>query len=756
MPLDTDWLFGGRLSDASTAADFNDGGFTRVTLPHCVTKLSWRDWDPSSWEQQWIYRRHFNLPASARAGRVFVAFDGVMVGATPVINGHALPTHLGGYLPFRHELTEHLREGDNVLAVAVDSRWSNVPPEGAPVGPKRIDYLEPGGIHRGVRLEIVPPIAIADVFAKPINVLEANRRIDVACTLDAGVALPAGTRLVAELRDGSRILAHAERAVDPAGPGPVAAGLTLSDLGNVALWDVDRPQLYDLVTTLVIAGQPVHDHRVRLGLRDARFELDGFHLNGRRLQLFGLNRHELYPYVGAAMPARVMRRDAEILRREFACNIVRCSHYPQSEAFLDACDEQGLLVWEEVPGWGYIGDAAWQKLLLRDVRDMITRDRNHPSIVIWGTRVNESPNEEELYHQTRAIAKSLDDSRPTSGTMTSGSRKTWQTKWHEDVFAYDDYHAEPDGTVGIEPPVPGHPYLLAEAVGQFNYAARKGFNSIYRRGGDVATQQLQALRHAQAHSRAAVNPRICGVIAWCAFEYGSLVNPWHNVKCPGVADVFRIPKLGAAFYRAQVDPAVRPVIEPNFYWDFGAQTPRGPGKHAAIFSNCDRLEVFVAGVHHASLTPDRTDYPHVRHAPSFVDLELDGSGHPELRIDGYVGGRRVASRTFSSDPTRDQFVVTADDPALRGDGSDATRIVFRVADAFGANRAFGAGTVTFELAGPAELVGDNPFVLDDAGGAGAVWVRSQASGSGDVILTAHHVRLGATTLHLKIEPAINA
>ena len=170
---------------------------------------------------------------------------------------------------------------------------------------------------------------------------------------------------------------------------------------------------------------------------------------------------ELYPYVGFSMPGRVQRKDAEMLRREFNCNIVRCSHYPQSEAFLDACDELGLMVWQETPGWQYLGDQNWQDLAVGNVRDMILRDRNRPSVIIWGVRINESANDPALYRRTREIAKSLDDSRPTSGTMTPSSLKNWEQEWHQDVFAFDDYHAAPDGSVGIREPLPGVPYLIA-------------------------------------------------------------------------------------------------------------------------------------------------------------------------------------------------------------------------------------------------------------------------------------------------------
>jgi beta-galactosidase len=745
--LNQDWLFGGNFTADALKQRFDDASFSKVTVPHCVAKLSWQNWDPDQWEDMWIYRRHFSLPKECRNRRVFLHFEGVMLGARPTFNDHALPEHLGGYLPFHYEITDWLQE-QNVLALAVDSRWSNVPPEGSPKGPEAVDYLEPGGIHRPVSLRAVPQIFISDVFAKPVAVLDSSRRVEVTCSIDAAVVPIKPLRLKVELRDGPRTLATAEQPLTIEKSGETTAKLTLSNLGNIQLWHVDTPRLYDVVTTLILNGAPLHDCRTRVGFRDARFEVDGFFLNGQRFRLFGLDRHELLPYAGFAMPSRVMRRDAEILRREFNCNAVRCSHYPQSEAFLDACDELGLLVWQETPGWQYVGDdSAYQDLVVRNVEDMVRRDRNHPAVVIWGVRVNESRNVPALYQRTTAAAKALDDSRPTSGSMTSQSKKGWQ----QDVFALDDYHSAPDASVGIEPPVPGVPYMLAETVGQFSYQAKHGFNNKYRRAGDLDLQTHQALYHAEAHDRAAAFPTLCGVIAWCAFDYGSLMNSYNAVKCPGVADVFRIPKLGASFYRTQGNPATRPIILPSFYWDFGAKSPRGSGKNAAIFSNCDRLEVFVAGKQIAALEPDRKNFPNLKHPPFFCDLEFDGAHHPELRIDGYVDNKLALSQHFSSDPSQDQFFLAADDSELTGDGSDATRLVFKVVDKFGAERAFADGEVTFEISGPGTILGDNPFALADSGGVGAVWIKTIPNGSGQIVVNATHSSLGKKSVTIQVQ-----
>src|SRR5665213_711759 len=164
--LDQNWLFAGKAASATA-----ETAFTNVTLPHCVSTLSWENWNADSWQDIWLYRRHFSPPKDFADRRVFVKFDGVMVTADVSINGVPLPTHKGGYLPFTHELTAELKPGDNVLDVKVDARWQDVPPAGSPKGTRQVDYFLPGGIIRGATIYAVPQVFIGDVFAKPIDVL---------------------------------------------------------------------------------------------------------------------------------------------------------------------------------------------------------------------------------------------------------------------------------------------------------------------------------------------------------------------------------------------------------------------------------------------------------------------------------------------------------------------------------------------------------------------------------------------------------
>jgi beta-galactosidase len=754
IPFGADWRFG-PASAGSSLPGFDDSGFVPVTLPHTVVPLSWQEWDPAAWERVWVYRKHFDARDGLAGRRVFLDVGAALTHSTVTLNGTEVGDHLGGYLPFSFEITGLVEPTGNVLAIRLDSTFNlNVPPD----RPGReastsVDFWQPGGIYRDVRLRAVPQVFLADVFAKPVNVLDAAaRQVVVQATVDAAVALPSASAEVAvELRSDDDVVAAGRVPVAITAPGQATVTVTLSGLGDITLWDLDEPKLYHVVVTLLVDGHRHDEYRVRTGFREATFAMDGFYLNGRRVKLLGVNRHQFFPFAGGAMPARVQARDAKIIRRELNCAMVRCSHYPQSEAFFDACDELGLLVWEEAPGWGYLGDSSWLALASRDIGEMIVRDRNHPSIVIWGARLNETPNNGPFYTSTNELAHRLDDSRPTAGAM-AGMRLT--TDYEQDVFAENDYSSVtgPGGAKqpSLEPPVDGvgRPYLVTEAVGTLSGPAR-----FYRRTDPQAVQQGQATAHARVHAIAAADDRYCGVLAWSGIDYpsGAGGNVYRGVKYTGVVDLFRLAKPGAAIYQAQVDPRIRPVIAPAFYWDFGRVSPVTSLPAAMICANLDRLEVYVGGSHFASVTPDGGEYGALAYPPSFVDFRgVDGSSLPDLRIDGYLGPDLVASRSLASDPSFDTLWLAADDDEIDGDGVDATRVAFRAVDRYGAPRPFVTGQLELDVSGPAVLVGDNPFDFAAAGGAGAVWIRSRPGSAGSVVVSASHPVLGVAVVGVNV------
>jgi len=724
--MNRNWLYGGNSVSGGVAPEFDDRQFQRVTLPHSNRLVAWHSFDDRAYQFVSIYRRHFRPPAAWKGRRIFVDFAGAMTAATVSINGTRLGEYKGGYTLFSFELTPHVRwDGDNVLAVELDSTERvDIPPFGG-----NIDYLTFGGIYREVHLRAVADTFLENVFARPLEVLSTGRKVRVRCYVNS--ARGGGrVQLEAELRDGGKVLARASREVDAISG--ASYDLLLEGIGPVGLWDLDHPRLYDVVVRLSSGAQILDEHAARIGFREARFTPQGFLLNGKPLKLRGLNRHQTYPYVGGAMPARVQRRDAIILKKELKCNIVRTSHYPQSANFLDACDELGLLVFEEIPGWQHIGDKAWQDIAVRNVGEMIRRDWNHPSIVLWGVRINESMDNHDFYVRTNELAHSLDDSRQTGGV-----RYVYESERLEDVFTMNDF--------GFPLRPPNHPLYLNT---EFN-----GHMFSTKRIDNVERVAEHVLRHARVHNQLASDGRYAGGIAWCAFDYNTHANfgSGDRICYHGVSDIFRIPKPAAGFYRSQCDPSEEVVLEPGFFWSAGDRATAGGPGIVPVCSNCDHLKVFLDGKLKAEVEPDRKTYSHLKYPPFLVNLtDLPLSPWGDLRIDGYLKGKKVISKTLSGTGTDAALAVEPDDLELVGDGIDATRVVLKVVDDFGNIRQFATGAIALTIEGPGEIIGENPFALP--GGAGAVWVKTKEA-SGTIRLTAKHPYLPARSIEIRVTPA---
>ena len=661
-----------------------------------------------------------------------------MAATTVWLNGEKVGEYNGGYTPFSFELTPHLDpRGCNLLAVEVDSReLPEVPPFGY-----EIDYLTFGGIYREVALRLVPPTHIADICARPSGVSAGVATLDVIVSLNQ-IEPNRGVNLIeVALLEEQTILARTaitlpqlNNAVDT-----VPYMLRLHDLAGIVAWDLDNPHLYTVRVRLLADAKLVDEDSRRVGFRTASFTENGFELNGRVIKLHGLNRHQTYPYAGGAMPTRVQQRDATILKKTLKCNIVRTSHYPQSRHFLDACDEQGLLVLEEIPGWQHVGDAAWQDLAIDNVRRMIHRDRNRPSIVLWSVRINESRDDHAFYSKTNAVARELDPTRQTIGV-----RSFQDSEFLEDVFGMNDF--------GFPLKAPNHKrYLNTEFVGA-EWPVRSSDNN--------AIQREHVLRYARIYNQLASDSSYAGGLGWCAFDYNTHADfgAGDHVCYMGVMDMFREPKAASGFYRSLCDPQVEPVLEPAFH--FAENDEPGDFHEEVICSNCDALKCFVKPLDApdgqafhpiVELTPARDHFPHLAHPPFLLSLPNGNDDWGDLRIDGYVQGAKVISKTISGRGALRRLEVVADDASLFADGSDATRVVMRVTDEYGNVQRMCGDPLRLTLSGPATLVGPKTVAL--TGGTIAVWIRATQQ-PGHVRFTATHEIFGAQVIEIEIAAAM--
>jgi beta-galactosidase len=411
------------------------------------------------------------------------------------------------------------------------------------------------------------------------------------------------------------------------------------------------------------------------------------------------------------------------------CNIVRTSHYPQSPHFLDACDELGLLVLEEIPGWQHVGDEQWKELAVSYVESMIRRDWNHPSIIIWGVRVNESGDYHDFYTKTNNLARSLDDSRPTGGV-----RYKYDSELLEDVFTMNDFR--------IPLREPNHPlYLNTEFIGHM-YPTKRNDN--------VERVTEHAMRHARVHNQLASEKGYAGGLGWCAFDYNTHANfcSTDRICYHGVADIFRIPKPAGGFYKSQCDPKEEIVLEPAFDWSRGDHDETFTV--AMVSSNCDNVKMYIADRLIADLKPDRETFAHLKYPPFVKNIhdQISRGAWGDMKIEGYIDGQKVITKMLSGRGADRQLLVEPDDRELIGDGIDATRVVFKVTDEYGSIRPLANASIVLSLTGPGEIIGENPFSL--FGGVGAVWIKTKQA-AGTIRLTARHPVLGSKTIDILVK-----
>lgn len=703
LRINDGWLF----APEKRPADTPDSQFEPVTLPHPNITLPHHNLRDTEFQFASTYRRRFTFPSLPSGHRVFLDFDGAMMATTVSVNGHTFPEYRGGYTPFSYDITDHLLQGaENWLTVYVDStERPDIPPFGG-----RVDYLGFGGIYRDVYLRTISACHIQNVFIKPQGLLTDEPRIEMQVTICNQTDETQQLVIVGALeywRDEMEVIQI-----------PPQTSITTSIWSDLRaypnkdsyLWSPDNPKLHNFNFRLFqMKGFNSMDEKqldalqIRTGLREAMFADDGFYLNGQKLKLIGLNRHQTYPYIGGAAPARLQYYDAEILRYDLGCNIVRTSHYPQSPHFLDRCDEIGLMVLEEIPGWQHIGDDYWKQLSLRDLGTMIERDRNHPSIILWGVRINESADDHDFYTATNKLAHQLDPTRQTTGT-----RYFQHSEFLEDVFGFNDF------SNGIEQPL--HlPFLITEFGG--NMFPTKTWDNEER-------QVEHAIRHARVQNMQLGHPMITGALGWCAFDYNTHKDfgSGDHVCYTGMMDIFRLPKFAAYFYASQVPHQRKITLQAATFWTIGDRSGGG-NNPVVVFSNVDEVEMFVGQDLIGRYEPAFNQFPNLPHPPFIIPVHMQwGEVYGNLLLVGYVNGKPVCEQQIALDGTPEHLRLETAHPELLADGSDMTWVWLHVVDLYGNRLPYSNAIANLSLSGPGQLIGDNPIAL--VGGQGGLLVRA--------------------------------
>jgi len=472
-----------------------------------------------------------------------------------------------------------------------------------------VDYLGYGGIYREVRLEILEEQYIKSCFLTCGNIDTNIVTADIeTSSVNEGI-------IEVSVYDKDKQVCFSSVKLDKSCENFVSID---SVVNNKILWSINNPYLYDVKVTLLVNDEIKDETNNKFGFREAKFTKNGFFLNKERIKLRGLNRHQSYPYVGYAMPKSAQEKDADILKYDLGVNIVRTSHYMQSKHFLNRCDEIGLLVLEEIPGWQHIGNEQFKKNSLRNVYSMITRDYNHPSIILWGVRINESPDDDDLYKQTNQIAHSLDKSR-----QTCGIRNFVNSNMFEDVYTFNDFIHSGGKDILRKPNKVkrGVPYLVTE----FN-----GHMFPTKRFDDESHRVEHALRHLRVINEAVKNDRISGTIGWCMNDYNThqQFGSGDKICYHGVLDMYRLPKYASYIYSSQQDDI--PVLEVLSTLNYGDYSS-GVLEKAYAATNLDYIKLFKNDEYIDTFYPDK-------------DSNLL---HPIIVIDDFIGKQLEEKEGFS-------------------------------------------------------------------------------------------------------------
>lgn len=566
-----------------------------VRLPHSVVETPFHYFDESVYQMVSIYERTIDAKKEWENKTVLLTFEGVAHQCDVYLNGKKIADHACGYTAFSVDIAKKLIMGEeNRLSVVVDSRESiNVPPFGFV-----IDYMTYGGIYRDVYLDVKNEIYLEDVYLSTDIRPEIIHSEVTISAQDNNLIIrqsirKKGTEKYTILSEYQAALLVEKRDLMP---------------GQSELWNVDRPVLYEVKTELIENSTTLDEVTTIIGFRRAEWRKDGFYLNGDKLKIRGLNRHQSYPYVGYAMPDSIQKNDADILKKELGLNAVRTSHYPQSHAFLDRCDEIGLLVFTEMPGWQYIGDENWKMQAVQNCMDMIKQYRNHTSIVLWGVRINESRDDDELYRRTCAVARLYDPYRATGGV-----RAHKKSSLLEDVYTYNDFvHEGNNKGCEAKKKVTGNmeqPYLVTEYNGHM--FPTKSF--------DWEEHRLShTLRHAKVLEDITASEDICGSFGWCMADYNTHKDfgSGDRICYHGVLDMFRNPKMASYVYSCEQDQI--PVLEVSSTFDIG-EHPGCNRNETYIFTNADSVRMYKNGRFLKEYTQKDSPYKHLKHGPILID-----------------------------------------------------------------------------------------------------------------------------------------
>jgi len=765
LNFNNNWgYYRGELNGAEAPA-FDDSAFAQVTIPHTM-RLEKKHANGGQSVYQGIgwYRNYFTVDEQYRGKTINIDFEGVQTDSDVYLNGEKVFTRNGGYVGFSVDITNKVKYSEtNVLSVRVSSIDSPDTPPGKPLA--NLDFHYFGGIYRDVKMRITNNLHISNalqanqtasggVFVSYSDVTNSSATVNVKTHVVNADNVSAQTKVISKLIDKTgNVVAQGETdptSIAASGDYQFNQNLTVT---NPSLWSPDSPSLYSLVSEVYNASSLVDSTTIKVGVRTIEYKPDGLYLNGQKIFIRGANRHQQFQNVGDAAPDSMHYRDA-LQMKENGFNAVRAAHYPNDPAFLDAADEIGLLVIECQPGWqNFTNSTKFYDLTLRDTREMIRRDRNRPSVVLWEAALNETHTSAEWAQEVVRIAHLeypgnqmyTAQDYGLNGSFYDVNYKVVDTGWKQDPSKWTDFN-------------PNKPFFTRE-WGDF-----EGSSKALRKEGEAVmnTQVLTRQRYLNGDGYSDwggldANKRIGGYFLWSWNDYSR--GSTTQTAGSGTVDIDRYEK-NAYYWSQSMQSARNPVYGPMVF--IASTYSPASSLSVNVFSNCDSVKLYQNNVLVKEITREEasTAVPNIAGkggSPIFT-FNLGQFVAGELRAEAILDGEIVKTHTVKTPGRGNRIEIEVRDRGIKpvADGSDLIPVYFKVVDANGTIVPGENHAVKISVTGQGQLVGkDIPRIGVEEqyveGGIGFAFVRASDI-SGNIQITATSEGLESATTSVSTLP----
>lgn len=736
------WRFLKGTAINAEAVDFDDKEWTAVSLPHGIEYLPTEASGNTNYQGEVWYRKHFTPDFALKGKKLFLYFEAVMGKAKIFVNGKLLSEHFGGYLPIIVDITNTVQWGqENLIAVWADNSDDPMYPPGKPQDVLDFAYL--GGIYRDVWLVahndtyITDPnfeneIAGGGLFVAYDNVFEGSADVSLKLHIrnEKSSVFTGVVEYELQQPNGKKV-AFSEKKIDIAKKSAIYSEDKL-EVTKPMLWSPDSPTLYNLIVRIRDEkGTIIDGYRRRIGIRSYEFKgIDGFWLNGKPYPkpIIGANRHQDFAVVGNALSNSTHWRDAKKLK-DLGLEVIRNAHYPQDPAFMDACDELGLFVIVNTPGWQFWNEAPiFEQRVYQDIRNMVRRDRNRPSVWLWEPILNETWYPADFAKNTRDIVY---EEYPYPYCYTGCDS---EAKGHEYFPVLFTHPLNGDGgAFSTDVMKDSITYFTREWGDNVDdWSSHNSPSRVARNWGETP-MLIQAKHYASptykytSYDALYKTPRHhIGGALWHSFDHqrGYHPDPFYG----GLMDVFRQPKYSYYMFKAQRSPEVRNTIAETGPMVYIAHemTPFS-SKDVTVYSNCEevRLTFNKGGKTHSYqkqkdrkglpspiiLFPDVYDF--------MVDKALSRQGKQEevyLLAEGLIGGKVVATHKVRPARRAEKILLWLDNEGvqLEANGSDFVTVVAGVADKNSSIKRLNNYYINFQISGEGRILGDASILANPA------------------------------------------